>query len=813
MESHSHVYEMIGIFLFIVLLLLNIFQWSRLRKKNKNDTGINSSSHIDEMLHTMEAIQAGLWDFDLARDTIKLNDLNVWKAMLGHSFESNVISAGEFIKYIHPEDLPRLRIFTQDIRNSQGKGDQEVQFRLRRSDGEWHWVLSKGRTVEWNKDGTPSRISGIDINIQSLKEAERNLQQNELKFRTVFQNAPYPISIRNLKDGKYIEANRMFLDIHGISGEELIKFTPCDLNLLDKKYLQDLDNEIIKKGVVTNREIEVSGKDNNKIHVKFSGALMEIQGEKQILTIAENVTEQKKAEETLKESETHFRRLFKNAPVPMAHISLTGKILDLNDKLTQTMGHTTEKISTLEQAWDLAFSDAKLRDTVTRQWKAELESAIKNNNDMKPFECPLLYLDGSRHDIVISTKLIKDSIVVSFFDITDRKKAEAEREKLQEQLHQSQKLEAVGMLAGGIAHDFNNMLGSIMGYTELTLAGMKPDDPFRDNLQNILKATRKSADLTRQLLTFARKQNIHPVTLELNKSIESVLKMIRRIIGENIELDWKPDKSPCKIKMDPTQLDQILVNFCVNARDAIQDTGKITIKTDTVIFDHNNRLTDQNIKHGKYAMLAVTDNGSGMDKETIEHIFEPFYTTKAEGKGTGLGLATVYGIVKQNNGTINVFSELKKGTTFKIYIPAVSDSSNSDQKENNEAIPYGKGETVLIVEDDETVLSIAVMMLKRLGYNVLSAITPKEAIEIAEESETALQVLISDVVMPGMNGSDLAEKLKIKIPGIKIIFMSGYEDAVIASEGILKKGNNFIQKPFSISDIALTMRKVIDSAV
>ena len=808
MESQFNIFELAGILLIVGLLYLNIFQWYRNGRKNKSVK--DRSAILKAIQHTMEAIQVGMWEYRPAPGKIILNDLKLWHVMLGHTFKKGEITVGEFSEFVHPDDMPAVLTTNREFIASGGKGDLEVQFRLRCADGEWRWILSKGKTVEWNKDGIPSRILGIDINIQTLKEVENQIRQSELKFKTIFENAPYTISIHSLDDGKYIEANQAFLDIYKISKEELCRLSPADLNLLSPEAEKRLLIQLNKDGIVTKQEALVTRKNGEQVYLRFSCVIMELQGRKQALSITEDITEQKKVEKALKESEMRFRMLFKKAPVPMAHISLNGEILDLNERLTQTMGHTLNKAQTLEQAWQYVFPDPELRKKITTQWRKNIEGAIANNGEVAPFECPLQFMDGSSHDIIISTRLINDSIIVSFFDITARKKGEAEREKLQKQLHQSQKLEAIGILAGGVAHDFNNMLGSIMGYSELTLVGMEPDNPFRDNLQNILKATRKSADLTRQLLTFARKQNIEPVTLDLNESIESVLKLIRRIIGENIELIWKPGEHPCRVNMDPTQLDQILVNFCVNAKDAIDGIGKISIETDVVTFTDSGRPDDKNIRNGKYIMLAVADDGSGIDNKTMEHIFEPFYTTKAEGKGTGLGLATVYGIVQQNKGFINVFSELKKGTTFKVYIPAAHETSSLKLKENNDSIPYGNGETVLVVEDDETVLSIAVMMLKKLGYNAISAITPKEALEIIEEINIPVHVLITDVVMPGMNGSELAQRININFPEIKTLFMSGYEDAVIANEGILEKGSNFIQKPFSISDLAVTMCRVLD---
>ncbi|MCF8119628.1 MAG: PocR ligand-binding domain-containing protein [Deltaproteobacteria bacterium] len=394
--------------------------------------------------------------------------------------------------------------------------------------------------------------------------------------------------------------------------------------------------------------------------------------------------------------------------------------------------------------------------------------------------------------------------------ISDRKRAEAEREKLQEQLLQSQKLEAVGTLAGGVAHDFNNMLGAITGYAELTLAEMDPADPSRRNLERILDAAQRSANLTRQLLAFARKQTIEPIAIDLNESVEATLKMIRRLIGENIELAWLPGPGQCTVKMDSSQLDQILVNLCVNAKDAIADVGRVTIETDTVSFDPSQVTSYGDMEPGEYVLLALSDDGCGMDKETLKHIFEPFFTTKGLGQGTGMGLATVYGIVKQNQGFINVYSEPGQGTTFRIYLPLNAGDAGETRPETDEAIPQSRGETILIVEDDPGILEMSTMLLKRLGYAVLSANTPGEALGIATEESAEIHLIITDVVMPEMNGRELVERLQTARPEMKSLFMSGYTADVIAPQGVLDRGLNFIQKPFSLRDIAAKIRMVLD---
>lgn len=396
-------------------------------------------------------------------------------------------------------------------------------------------------------------------------------------------------------------------------------------------------------------------------------------------------------------------------------------------------------------------------------------------------------------------------------DITERKKEEKDREKLQDQLAQAQKMESVGRLAGGVAHDFNNMLSVILGYTEMALNQISPDQPLYAELKEIQKATERSANLTQQLLAFARKQTINPRVLDLNSTVGSMLKMIKRLIGEDIDLGWKAERIIWPIRVDPNQIDQILANLCVNARDAITGTGKVTIETENVVFDEYYCASHGDVIPGEFVLLAVSDNGCGMDKETMTRLFEPFYTTKDMGKGTGLGLATIYGIVKQNYGFINVYSEPGKGTTFKIYFPRHIGVIEEDQSVTSKEILVSQGnETILLVEDEPAIMQMGKIMLEKLGYQVLTASTPDKAIDLAQNNDNEIHLLVTDLVMPEMNGRELSNRLHDLFPGIKTLFMSGYTANVIAHHGMLDKGVNFIPKPFTLKTLAEKVKEAIE---
>ncbi|MFH0784395.1 MAG: ATP-binding protein [Pseudomonadota bacterium] len=401
-------------------------------------------------------------------------------------------------------------------------------------------------------------------------------------------------------------------------------------------------------------------------------------------------------------------------------------------------------------------------------------------------------------------------MVGTLSDITEQKQNAETRAKLERQVQQLQRIEAIGQLAGGVAHDFNNMLGIILGHAELAMAEIDQTQPTFAHLREIQDAAKRSADITRQLLAFARKQTITPREIDLNATIAGMLKMLRRLIGEDIDLAWMPGFELWQVKVDPSQVDQILANLCVNARDAISGVGKITVETENRTFDEDYCRNYPDVVPGEYVMLSVSDTGVGMSKETMAHIFEPFFTTKVVGEGTGLGLATVFGAIKQNNGFINVYSEPGQGTTFRIYLPRFVNSSEKVRAEQESKLAVGGNEIILLVEDERKNLEMISAMLEKLGYSVIAASGPREAIQLMEEITTDINLLITDVIMPEMNGWDLAERLLFSQLGMKCLFMSGYTADIISKQGVLAEGVNFIQKPFSKNELATKIREVLE---
>lgn len=397
-----------------------------------------------------------------------------------------------------------------------------------------------------------------------------------------------------------------------------------------------------------------------------------------------------------------------------------------------------------------------------------------------------------------------------FMDVSERYRAEQERAQLQEQLFQAQKMESVGRLAGGVAHDFNNMLGVILGHCDIALRKLPQENDASNDLKSIQQAAKRSAELTRQLMTFARKDIIRPKVLNLNHQVEEMLNMLHRIIGEDISLEWKPAKQDCLIKMDPSQVDQVLVNMCVNARDAMPDVGNLIIETHCRSFDQSYCRKHPGFIAGDFVELTISDTGSGMGKEILDKIYDPFFTTKESDKGTGLGLATVYGIVTQNEGFIKVYSEPGHGTTFNMYFPRHSSTEEGEKlKAFDQAIQVGN-ENVLLVEDDASILDMTAAMLQSLGYKVFAVDNPDEALRLAKNHLGGFDLLITDVIMPEMNGSRLAKNIKSLCPGIKCLFMSGYSAEIIARQRVLEVDVNYIQKPFSLKEFAAKVREILD---
>jgi PAS domain S-box-containing protein len=523
--------------------------------------------------------------------------------------------------------------------------------------------------------------------------------------------------------------------------------------------------------------------------------------------LAWDIAEGRRARQELLESERKYRQVVNTMSEVMMVIDEEGTVIFLNDNAARNFSRTSAGSGVgrnIREFLPVAEAEAVLSDF----------AAVVDGGQTVKGEMQLSVADGERwflnalHPIRFGSDSAT-SVLAFFLDITDRKHAEIEQEKLFKQLNQAQKMESVGRLAGGVAHDFNNMLSIIIGNAEMAQESVDFGHPVRGNLQEILKAAERSANLTRQLLAFARKQEVTPKVLDLNGSISGMLKMLWRLIGEDIDLVWIPGADLWPVKIDPSQLDQILANLCVNARDAISGVGKINIRTANAVLDEQFCREHPGSVQGEYVQLVVSDTGCGMDREMQKNIFEPFFTTKSMDRGTGLGLSTVFGILKQNHGFIDVQSEPGRGTSFTMYLPRYRGRAKQFETIPSDALSATGSETILLVEDEPTILELTRKMLEHLGYEVLSASTPGEAIQLAEGYNGLIDLLMTDVIMPEMNGRDLARIIAVLFPDIKQLFMSGYTADIIAHHGVLDAGVQFVQKPFSKNTLATRVRETL----
>ena len=689
--------------------------------------------------------------------------------------------------------------------------------------------LADGRIIE--RYSQPLKI-GEEIvgrfwsfrDITELKQAEEVTANSNKLLQTIINTAPMRIFFKD-KELRYLGCNNSFAQDAGVGHpEDLIGKDDYQLVWKEHAELYRMDDlNVIESGApkLSYEELQTTS-DGRKIWVRTSKVPLRDESDEIIgvLGMYEDITAYQQAKEDLRNLRITLEAAFQQTPVPMTLISMPDTVIRIvNSACLDFLGVTDEPTPVGQRLVDFkpSYKDYDADGNLTPLVEAPLAKVITGGIRTLNQERRIERKDGTSRWALVNANPICNSegvfiaALLVFPDITEQKNAEEERRKLQNQLIQAQKIESVGQLAGGVAHDFNNMLGVILGHAEIAMEYLDPAQPLYTDLEEIRMAATRSADLTRQLLAFARKQTIAPKVLDLNETIEGLLKMLRRLIGENIDLIWQPGSGLWSIKMDPSQIDQILANLFVNARDAISGVGKITIETRNSTIDEEYCASYVDFLPGEYVLITVSDNGSGIDGETLSHIFEPFFTTKSIGKGTGLGLSTVYGAVRQNKGFINVYSEPERGTIFTIYLPRYIDECESGKLSKEDLVKPSLGghETILLVEDEPAILNMSKILLQLLGYSVLTASTPNDAIRLAREITGKIHLLITDVIMPDMNGRDLAKKILDIQKETKCLFMSGYTSDIIANQGMLDEGVNFIQKPFMKNELAEMVRKAL----
>jgi len=796
-----------------------------------------------------------------------------------------------------------------------------LRYEVIRKDGTRAYVETSISLIK-NNDGHSIGYRGISRDITERKQAEEALKESEERFKALHNASFGGIAIHD--KGKILECNQGLSEITGYSKDELMSM---DGLLLISEKTRDMVMSNILSGYEKSYEAIGVRKNGEEYPIRLEARNIPYKGKNVRVVEFRDITESKQAEDALRESEEKFRLIAQNMSDVISVLDMNLRFTYVSPSILRLDGFTAEE--SLNRPLEDIMPPEYLK-KIMNSFEEEIMLEVSGTADpgrVRTFEFEQYRRDFSLVWVEAKCSFISDSkqnptgILIISRDISDRKRAEAERERmmaaieqageaivitdpdgaiqyinpafekvsgytqaeamgqnpkvlksghqdeifyqqlwetissgktwsgriinkkkdgtlytedatispvfnaagriinyvavkrditehlrLSDQLQQAQKMESVGRLAGGVAHDLNNTLSVISGYTELAKEKVDPDDSLHADLSEVLKAANRSTGIVQQLLAFARKQIITPVVLDVNDAVSGMVKMLRRLIGEDITFAWHPGADLWPVMLDPSQMDQLLANLCVNARDAIHDVGTVTIETKNADIDADYCANHAYLVPGKYVLLTVSDTGYGMDPEMIDKIFEPFFTTKEMGKGTGLGLSTVYGIVKQNNGFVNVYSEPGQGTTFSIYLPRHAGKAGQMQEQCLAELDAQGSETILLVEDEPAILKMTAKMLERLGYTVLAANSPGEAIHLAREHKGKIHLLMTDVIMPEMNGRDLAKNILSLYPDINRLFMSGFTADVIARHGTLDAGVNFIQKPFSVKDLAAKLK-------
>jgi PAS domain S-box-containing protein len=639
------------------------------------------------------------------------------------------------------------------------------------------------------------------------KQAEQALRQAEKKYRSIVENAIEGI-FQTRPDGSYLSVNPALARMYGYDSPEQLMASVTDIGrqvYVNPNRRLEFKRLMEEHGVIERFEYQVFRKDDSKIWLSENARAVRSETGQVLFyegTVAD-ITERKRAEEAMRESEARYRELFENAPIAYHEIDTEGIVRRVNRAECNLLGYHESEILGKH------ISDFLAPDERERSIEV-LRAKIRGEQTASSLQRLYVQQNGEQVEVEIHENLIRDQ-TGNMIGVRSAMLDISERRALERQLRQSQKMEAVGRLAGGVAHDFNNLLGVIIGYSELLLDRYPPTDSKLKYIQEIKKAADRAAGLTRQLLAFSRKQVLASRRLDANAVVANISGMLRRVIGEDIELLTVPEHSLGSIKADQGQLEQVILNLALNARDAMPKGGKLTIETANFELDEAYARRHPSVKPGAYVMLAVSDTGEGMDAETQSHIFEPFFTTKEAGKGTGLGLATIYGIIKQSEGHIWVYSEPGKGTTFKIYFPRVQQAADPLAVRTGPIEIHRGTETVLMVEDEESLRHVTREFLQSSGYRVLEASHPAEAIRIVEQHHQPIHLLVTDVVMPKMSGRDLAQRLLSMRPDLKVLYMSGYTDDAILQHGVLDRGVAFLAKPFTRASLARKIREVLEA--
>ncbi|MGE0862578.1 MAG: PAS domain S-box protein [Vicinamibacterales bacterium] len=781
----------------LLLIVAAMGVWVATLKSHIRNRRLAESARIesDQRLRlALSAAEMGTWHWDAPTNQCTRDaGLN---RMLGLDPVETTTSRTEFLAYVHPDD--RAAASGKLDRAMQDRLPYVSEYRVVRPDGTVRWLREHGRPF-LSESGAVAYAAGVAVDVTDQREMQNALQRSEERFATAFRMSPDCIAISD-EDG-VVEINDRFEDITGYPHSAIVGRNLITAGLTSDPATRDRFMARLREtGSVRDFEYGITTASGAARTILMSAEVIEIDGKPHFLSVNRDITAQKLAEEAVRRTETRYRELVENANDIIFTVDPEGYCLSMNRIGQQLTGYvaTDSRGVNLRQL----VAPEELGIVLTQLQR------VMAGHDVAPFEIDILTFEGRRITLEVGVRPLRegDTIVAAqgiARDVTTRRELEA-------QLRQAQKMDAIGRLAAGVAHDFNNLLTVILAHCESTAPLLKPAGPTHHALTGIRVAAERAAALTGQLLAFSRRQVTQPRVLDLNDVVADIKVMTTRLIGEDIHVAFRPGRDLWAVTADGGQIQQVVLNLAVNARDAMPNGGDLTIETRNVTLDGQYVQHHSQVPAGDYVMVSVSDTGVGMDPETLAHIFEPFFTTKEIGKGTGLGLATVYGIVRQSNGFVWVYSELGLGTTFKIYLPRARERPAVPPPVVREEVGPGS-ETVLLVEDESDLREILEQYLSSRGYTVISAGDGHACLAACEGRSPLPPLLITDVVMPGMSGRTLADKLRASNPAIKVLYLSGYTDDAVLRHGILPTDTHFLQKPFALHELASKVRHILDA--
>lgn len=783
---------------------------SGVRELSGTLTDINDRVHAELALQESEArlqlalsaTGQGIWDLNLVTGEAVITP--AYETMLGYAPGELVETQTTWMDRLHPDDTAAtVRAFDECIA---GKLDQyRVEFRLRCKDGYWKWIRSVGKVVDWDEHGKPIRILGVHTDIDGVRHAEEERKKSEFEYQTLFREMLDGFAISEIicdefarpMDYRFLAVNPAFERLTGLKAEAVVNRTALEvLPGLEPVWIERFGQ------VALSGEPDAFEEYSSTLGKHYSVSVFQ-SGEGRFACLFVDITERKKAEAELLESQQRLALTIESAELGTFDWDLTKDYHIWNPRHAEMFGITLEE-------YDGTY--AGFERCVHPEDRTKIaEGVSKSRMERSPFsqQFRVVWPDESIHWLSARGRFIYDEATGEATHMRGVVTEVTDQHNLEEEFRQAQRMESIGRLAGGVAHDFNNLLSVIGGYTEMAISIVAEDDALHHDLEQVKRAADRAANLTRQLLAFSRRQVLRPEVLCLNTVVTDTEKMLRRLVGEDINLITELDESLGETIADPGQIEQVLMNLVVNARDAMPFGGTLAIRTSNQLVRETLQVQATKLNPGPYVMLSVMDSGIGMDEPTLQRIFEPFFTTKEQGKGTGLGLAMVFGILQQSGGAVMVESKLGQGTTFKLYLPQVYNEVFEAKSEAPLPTPHGT-ESILLVEDDEFLRELGERFLSGFGYTVSTAASGAEALAVFEALQEKPALLLTDVIMPGMSGAQLANELQSRDPALRVLFISGYTDDAISQHGVLNKGTHLLNKPFTRAELATAVRSVLD---